>query len=118
VAEEDQPLDTRILCCLSERARPFNIGRDQIAAPSLGFGTGKVIDMVHAAQGCADTALVAQADDRYFDGNSLRDARGLGRGTEKYADLLSGFREVTNQGAPDKSRCASNQDHIQDYSRG
>src|SRR5512144_1138681 len=75
MAEEDQPLDTRVPGGLGEGARPFDVGDDEIAAPSLRCRAGEMGDLIHAAQRGPDTALIAQTDDRHLHRDSFWDAR-------------------------------------------
>jgi hypothetical protein len=92
---------------VSQIARAFNVCGQEVAAPSLRAGAGEVIDMVHAAQCSADATLIAQANDRNFDRDTLRDTRRTRRRAEEYANLLPSLGKVTNQGASDETRCAS-----------
>ncbi|GAB4457066.1 MAG: hypothetical protein Kow0070_08380 [Anaerolineales bacterium] len=86
--------------------------------PSERFGAGKVIDLVHAAQGGTQTALVAERDDRHFDGDTFGQARRLGRGAQEDAHLLSAFGEVAHEDVSDESGGAGDENHVEDYSRG
>src|SRR5215216_1634503 len=108
MTEEDQPLDTRVPGCLGKRARPFDVGGEQVAAPSLGGRAGKVVDLIHASQRGTDAALIAQTDDCHFHRDTLRDARRTRRWAEEYTNLLSCLGEMANEGASDESRGACN----------
>ena len=92
MAEINKPLDARLICNLCEHTRAFNVCTKQIAAPSLRTRTGEMVNLVHAAQGGMHTACVIQADNCHFHGNTTRQTRRIGRGTQEYAHLFTRFR--------------------------
>jgi hypothetical protein len=106
MTEEDESLNARVPGCLGKCTRAFDVSCKEIAAPSLGGRAGKVIHLIYAAQRGTDTALVVQADDRNLDRDPFRNPRRMWRRAEEYANLISRFGEMTNEGASDKSRCA------------
>lgn len=116
VADEDEPFDLGARGDLGEGARAFDIGGEEVAAASLRGGAGEVVDLVHAAQGGTQSALVAEGHDRHFHGDAFGQARRFGRGAQEYAHLLSAFGELAHEGAPDKAGGAGDENHGRDYS--
>ena len=92
-------------------ARAFDIGLEQVALPSLGGRAGKVIDLVHTAQGGPHAAFVVEADHGHFHRNTFWQSWRLGGGAQQYPNLMARVGELTYENSSDKSGCASNENH-------
>jgi hypothetical protein len=72
MAEKDKAFNVCARRDLCEGTRPFDVGGQQVAAPSLRRCAGEMIDLIHTAQGCTYAWLIIETDDGYFHWNATR----------------------------------------------
>jgi hypothetical protein len=62
MAEIDDSFNVCAFCDLRERSCTFNICLEEVAAPTFRCGAGEMVDLIHAAHGGAQSALIVEPD--------------------------------------------------------
>ena len=104
VADVDDSFHTRVCRGFGQVLRALNVGGEQVAPIPLSLGAGEVDDMVHAREGGAQSARVAQAGNRYFERDAGWKSGCARRGADERTQGMSRLEHVSEQGASDKSR--------------